>query len=53
MRTIDFKVKAEADFAMTKRELYKKLKDWLEHNSHTTSSFGFTLKELDFWKEDE
>lgn len=48
MKTIEFKIKVQADFSMTKAQLYKKLKDWFEHNAHTTSSFGFTLEEIGY-----
>lgn len=45
MRT-EFIVKIKADFTMTEYELRNKFKHWIEHNIHTTSSFGFEIEEL-------
>jgi len=49
----EFKVKIEMDWNATKREAYTKLKNWLEHNAHTSSSFGFELKEISNLGDDE
>lgn len=46
MKQFEFKIKMQMEWNCKKTEAYNKLKDWLEHNAHTTSSFGFELKEL-------
>lgn len=46
MGTSEFIVKIKGDFPMTEHELRNKFKHWIEHNAHTTSSFGFEIEEL-------
>lgn len=45
-RQTDFLVTVQGDFAMTEHELRNKFKHWVEHNCHTTSSFGFEIEQL-------
>lgn len=53
MKKAEFKIEVEADFSMTKTQIYAKVKHWLEHNAHTSSSFGFTLKEINHINEND
>lgn len=46
MKSARFIITVETNFAMDKPQLFKKVKNWLEHNAHTCSSFGFELKEI-------
>lgn len=46
MRTTTFLVKINGNFSMSEHELRTKFKHWIEHNAHTTSSFGFEIEEL-------
>lgn len=41
-----FLVTIKAQFSMSEHELRNKFKHWIEHNCHTTSSFGFEIEEL-------
>lgn len=53
MKQQEFKIKIKPQFSMTKRQLYQKLKDWLEHNGHTSVGHGFEFDELSYLGEDE
>jgi hypothetical protein len=49
----EFVVKIEPQFAMSKAELYKKVKAWLEHNGHTAAGHGFEFVEIRHKEVDE
>jgi len=53
MKQHEFVVKVEPQFAMTKSQLYNKVKSWLEHNSHTASGHGFEFIEIRRTGDDE
>lgn len=53
MKKQEFVVKVEPHWSMTKMELYKKLKAWIEHYGHTASSYGFDFEEIRYIGEDE
>lgn len=53
MKNHQFKIKIEMQWNSKKKEAYEKLKEWLEHHGHTSSSFGFEFKELSYLGEDE
>lgn len=46
MKTTKFIVKIKGNFPISEHELRNKFKHWIEHNCHTTSSFGFEIEEL-------
>lgn len=53
MKNHEFKIKIEAQFNMTKAKAFEKLKNWLEHNAHTSSGHGFEFVELSKLGDDE
>jgi hypothetical protein len=51
MRNFEFNVKIQMQWSATKAEAFRKFKAWLEHEGHTTPSFGFDLIETTHQKE--
>ena len=43
MKQFEFKIQIEMQWNSSEAEALRKLKSWLEHEGHTTPSFGFAL----------